>query len=63
MTSRAMPTEAFPTLEGEVKIQDVGGQVFLESEGDSWYCSVTLSDAAVIGLQEWLSCYRQARGI
>ena len=63
MTSRAMPKEAFPTLEGEVKIQDVANQVFLEVEGDSWYASVTLTDKAVTGLHEWLSCYRQARAI
>lgn len=57
-----MPKESFPVLEGDVKISDVGGHVFLEVEGDCWYASVTLTQESLAGLQEWLSCYRQAAG-
>lgn len=57
-----MPKESFPVLEGDVKISDVGGNVFLEAEGDSWYVSVTMTQEAISGLQEWLSLYRQAQG-
>lgn len=62
MNLRSMPKESYPVLEGDIKIQDLQGNVFLEVEGDCWYASVTLSQEAVTGLQEWLSLYRQAAG-
>lgn len=58
-----MPKKGWPVLEGEIKLSDVGSQAFIEVEGDNWYASVTLTNEAITGLHEWLTCYRQARGI
>lgn len=55
-----MPMTEFPVLEGDIRLREVGDNVFLELEGDCWYSCVTLSREAITGLHEWLACYRQA---
>lgn len=52
-----MPKKSFPVEEGDLRIQDIGGNVFMEIEGDCWYASISLPAESVAGLHEWLSCY------
>lgn len=50
------PSEArWETIEGQIALRDIGGQVHLECEGDGWYCCITLTPEATQGITDWFT--------
>ena len=54
-------TGHFEAIDGTLMLREVGGQVFLEVEGDNFHCSLTLNDSAVQGIADWFLCLRMSK--
>lgn len=49
------------TIEGVIRIREIGDQVFVEFEADSWYSCATLGKDAAMTMADWFICYKMAK--